>query len=293
MDLNDHLRTLKSPFVRWVLCGILGMSAPVLAHAGWFDALLGQSASRAEGAPADAKQRVWRIREFTRIELVSREAGASDNQHPATVAPDALKQQLALVQASVKGAPQTLFAADELGDLVGPLAQALDRARPGDDVLLLSSSRREGGLLAAPTAVTARLFVQGGNLQLIVHDARFEFYDAYRGTQNAPRFSYGSRASAGSAAVQSDGAKTQRADWLSIPLTAQNAPSAPSAPSAQPATMPAPVQSVAPPPARIPKDAAAGDDIERRLETLKRLRDKGLITEDEYQQKRKEILQQL
>ena len=33
--------------------------------------------------------------------------------------------------------------------------------------------------------------------------------------------------------------------------------------------------------------------IERRLETLKRLRDKGLITEEEYQHKRKEILQLL
>jgi hypothetical protein len=49
----------------------------------------------------------------------------------------------------------------------------------------------------------------------------------------------------------------------------------------------------APPPARKALDAAAAEDIERRLETLKRLRDKSLITEDEYQQKRKEILQLL
>ncbi|MDE2298373.1 MAG: SHOCT domain-containing protein [Burkholderiales bacterium] len=33
--------------------------------------------------------------------------------------------------------------------------------------------------------------------------------------------------------------------------------------------------------------------MERRLETLKRLHDKGLITDDEYRQKRKEILQLL
>jgi uncharacterized membrane protein len=51
---------------------------------------------------------------------------------------------------------------------------------------------------------------------------------------------------------------------------------------------------VAPPAAaRKALDAAAVDDIERRLEALKRLREKGLITEDEYQQKRREILQLL
>ena len=57
------------------------------------------------------------------------------------------------------------------------------------------------------------------------------------------------------------------------------------------AAAPSPV--AVPPPARKALDAAAVEDIERRLETLKRLRDKGLINEDEYQQKRKEILQLL
>ena len=47
------------------------------------------------------------------------------------------------------------------------------------------------------------------------------------------------------------------------------------------------------PPARPPLDKAGAEEIERRLETLKRLREKNLITEDEYQQKRKEILQLL
>ena len=41
---------------------------------------------------------------------------------------------------------------------------------------------------------------------------------------------------------------------------------------------------------RRPLDANSADDIERRLETLKHLREKGLISEDDYRQKRKEIL---
>jgi len=144
--------------------------------------------------------------------------------------------------------------------------------------------------------VTVRLFVQGGRLQFIVHDARLEFYDTYRGTHTAPRFTYGARKAAGGVTVQSATATSARADWLAIPLQGTapaNAAPAPAALAPAPAA-PAPAPAVtAPPPARKALDAAAAEDIERRLETLKRLRDKSLITEDEYQQKRKEILQLL
>jgi len=77
-------------------------------------------------------------------------------------------------------------------------------------VLLLSSSRREGEIFASPTAVTVRLFMQGGQLQFIVRDARLEFFDAYRGTNVAPRFSYGSRTAIGVATVQSAAAANRR-----------------------------------------------------------------------------------
>jgi hypothetical protein len=269
-------------------CALLG-SAPV--QAGWLDGLLvGQAPTS-----ANAKQRLWSIREFSRVELVAREAGAEANQHPAALQADVLRQLLAQVQVVERGAAQALFATDELAELAGPLVQALGRAGPGDDVLLLSSARREGAMFLAPTAVTARLFVQGGQLQLIVRDARFEFYDAYRGTHQPPRFDFGSRTANGSASLRSAGATNRRADWLSIPLVPVAVQASPAAPAAAPAAVAAPA---APPPAaapvaRKPLDAAGAEDIERRLETLKRLRDKGLITEEEYQHKRKEILQLL
>ena len=259
---------------------LLGSSS---AQAGWLDGLLALGQTQAPSA--GAKQRVWPIREFTRIELAPRETGAEPSQHPAAVQAEALRQQLAQIQVVGRNGTQALFAADELTDLVVPLAQALGRAGPGDEVLLLSSSRREGDIFASPTAVTARLFVQGGSLQLVVRDARFEFFDAYRGTNVAPRFGFGSRTVAGGATLQRAGATNRRPDWLSIPL---QAPASASLPAAL-----APAVSMAPPPARKALDAAAVDDIERRLETLKRLREKGLINEDEYQQKRKEILQLL
>lgn len=273
-----------------VCAALLGSSA---AQAGWFDGLLaqGQAPAATTATSANAKQRVWQVREFSRIELVAREAGAEPNQHPATVSADVLRQQLAQVQFTGRNGAQALFSADEVGELVGPLAQALGRAGPGDDVLLLSSARRAGDIFVSPLAVTVRLFVQGGQLQFIVHDARFEFYDVYRGTQALPRFSYGSRSAAGAVSVQSAGVTNRRADWLAIPLQAVAAPVV----AAPAAAVVAPPPAVAPPAAPVRKalDAPAVEDIERRLETLKRLREKNLITEDEYLQKRREILQLL
>ena len=284
------------------LCCALGLGSVSCAQAGWLDGLLAQGQTSTA-----SKQRLWSIHEFTRIELVAREPGAEPNQHPATLQPEGLRQQLAQIQAVGRNGVQPLFASDELGELVLPLTQALERAGPGDDVLLLSSARRAGDIFMAPTAVTVRLFVQGGQLQFIVRDVRLEFYDTYRGTHVAPRFGFGSRKAAGGASVQSAGATNARPDWLAIPLqgaapvSAAAAPAAPAVPAAlaAPAAPAAIAPAVAapavaaPPPARKALDAAAVKDIERRLEVLKRLRDKGLINEDEYQQKRKEILQLL
>lgn len=242
-------------------CGGLLASGVLSAHAG--------------------QARSWQLHEFTRIELVPREAGAEPNQHPATLTPDALRDQLAHVRfVAPSGSRQALFANDELAELAGTLSQAFERADPADDVLLLSSARREGGMLGSPMAVTARLFVQGGNLQFIAHDARFDFYDTYRGTRTLPRFVFGSRSAAGSVTLEAAGATSKRADWLSIPVAAVAPAAAAAVP--QPAQTPTPA-----------KAADKNEDIERRLETLKRLRDKNLISEDEYQQKRKELLQQL
>jgi hypothetical protein len=275
---------------RLALCCAVSLGS-ASAQAGWLDGLLAQAQDQGQAPSAASRQRLWSVHEFTRIELVPRESGAEPNQHPATLQADALRQQLAQIQSVGRAGAQPLFAPDELGELVLPLTQALGRAGPGDDVLLLSSARRAGDMLMSPTAVTARLFVQGGKLQFIVRDTRLEFYDTYRGTNVAPRFGFGSRKAASGATVQSAAATSLRPDWLAIPLQ-ETAPvkAAPAPAALAPAP---PVTATTPAPVRKALDAAAAEDIERRLETLKRLRDKGLISEEEYQQKRKEILQLL
>ncbi|MBS0435084.1 MAG: SHOCT domain-containing protein [Proteobacteria bacterium] len=260
------------------------------------DFLFGASEKAAEPAHSGSRQRSWTVREFSAVRLVAREAGAPANQHPAALDPEALRQQLAQVRFDVAGGSQALFAADELAEIISPLVEAFANAGPDDDLLLLSSSRRGGGIFVQPFAVTARLFVLGSRVNLIVNDARFEFYNEYRGSGRVPQFSFGSRAKAGSVTLRSTGATSQRSDWLVLSDAAPAA--APAARTAPPAALPAPTVAAPSPaqpaqPALRPRDPGYADEIEQRLLTLKRLRERNLISEEEYQQKRREILQAL
>jgi Short C-terminal domain len=279
--------------LKLLVCGAALAAGSLPADAGWVDSLFGKSAAPADTAKANPGQRVWQIREFTRLQRVPREEGSAPNQQPVQLQAEVLRQQLSQVQAVGGSGRQSLFAADELAELVGPLVEAFAGAGAGEDVLLLSASRRDAGIFGSPTAVVARLFVQGESLQLIVHDTRFDFFDNYKGTHVEPRFTFGSRAATGEAAIQSASASNRRTDWLSIPLQMAQAAAPATAATPGPAP-PATVRPAAAAPApRKALDAAAAEDIERRLETLKRLHDKGLISDDEYQQKRQEILQLL
>jgi hypothetical protein len=261
-------------------------------------------------------RQLWRLSDYSTVELVAREAGAAANQHPAQVEPNTLHALLQQVQIPVRnGLAKPLFAIDELNNIVPALVSALANARADQDVALVSSARHEDNTFYGITAVTARLFFVDGRLNLIVHDARQDFYDAARGSGIAPRFTVGSRTAVGSAVVQSASGTNQRADWLVLASTAavpqplqpaplvplvQPAPPAPAAPAAPAAVQPvAPAAPVPPPvvapvpPAAPALPAPAGNDPEQRLLTLKRLYDKGLISKSEYEKKRQEIIKGL
>ncbi len=231
----------------------------------------------APAVAADAPRRVWQIGEFTSVQRVPREAGSEPNQHPRVLAPEQLRSLLASVRVLIKGKAQPLFVSDEIGDLIEPLAQALAAADPGDDLLLLSATRRGDNVLAPATGLTARLFVQADQLHLIVHDARLEFMGAWIGTRIPHKFSYGTRSQASDVVLQSATGQTRRSDWQALPLGAASAASG-SAPAA---------------PAAPARDNGFYQEQEQRLRGLKRLLEQGLVSEAEYQQKRREILQTL
>ena len=265
-------------------------SAPTHA-AGFFDFRSGKS-----DAQVDAKRRIWHVREFTTIQIVPREAEATaPNQHPVTIQPESLQKQLMLIQKVDPRGNEPLFDKDEAEVISLPLAQAIANAGPEDDVQLLSSARR--GVMGPPQALTARVFVQGDGLNIIVNDMSLDFVVAYRTTNMLPKFQYGSRTQPSKAKLQSIAATSKRADWVVLPLSplmaAPNAAAA-VAPAAAPAAAPAPVAAAATPGAApAPSVVSKSGEIEERLAALKRMFDRGLITSEEYQQKRKELLQAL
>lgn len=302
----------------------LSVGASVVFGSAALLGVLGAPASAAESPTAVSAtsqlvrgatgRQLWRISDYTTIELVAREPGAPDNQHPWTVEANTLHALLQQVQLVRSGLAKPLFAIDELNSIVPAITEALARARPDQDIALVSSARHEDNTFYGITAVTARLFVADGHLNLIVHDARVDFYDAARGSGMAPHFTVGSRTAEGGSPVQSPSAANKRGDWLVLasvsappavlaapavlPPPAAVAPLAPAAPTvaapATPIAPAAPVVAPAPPtPMAAPAAPTAPQDAEQRLLTIKRLYDKGLLTKSEYEKKRTEIIKGL
>ncbi len=300
-----------------VVFGSALVLASLAAQAYQADSSTGRSATAPLMKGTTGRQ-LWRINDYSTVELVAREPGTPDNQHPFSVDRETLRSWLQQVNVLRNGTAKPLFGSDELSNVVPSLAEALANARADQDIALVSSAHHEDNSFFSITAVTARLFVVDGHLNLIVHDARVDFYDAARGSGMAPHFTIGSRTSEGSWPVRSAAATNKRADWLVLgsappppapaPAVAPLAPPAPIAPPA-PVTPPAaisPPAPVAPPtpiaPATAPAPAAAVPavpapaapaDAEQRLLTIKRLYDKGLITKSEYEKKRAEIIKGL
>lgn len=245
------------------------------------------------GLQADARSK-WNLGEFSYVKLVPAETGAPPNAQPVSLAPGDLAALLGTVRATLDGKGVPLFYKDEVAALAPALSEALAQAGPDQDVVLVSTSRR-GHYFMRAEGLTARVFVRGGALNLLVHDARLAFMDAWLESSTLPTFVFGSRTQPGDADLQAPGAQRVRPDWLVLPLAPVAAvppPAAaphPAAPAPAPSAAPAP----APPSAPGSREEAAYQTTAERLRTLKRLRDDHLITEAEYQARREAILKSL
>lgn len=222
----------------------------------------------------------WELRQFNWVKLVDQEKGAEPNTHPARVTPTGLRTLLAKVQMLPGGEP--LFSREDLDRFQGPLAEALGTAGPGDDMVIFCTSRKDGGFLAPEMTLTARMFVKGDRLHLIVQETRLEFAGPARAHVGPPLPGYGSRTQPSKAALRAEGAETLRPDWLSFPVA-----EAAKAPEPAPAAVPVPDPQVHSVPLVVKPHKPSAEE---RLRTLNRLRDEKLVTEEEYQRKRKEIL---
>lgn len=258
--------------------------------------------------------KVWDGRDgYVRIE--TRESGAPLNQHPVSIEPASLRELLTRVQLPAAH-NEPVFNVAELDEIVPPLAQALARVLPEQDISIAVSGRFALGGLVPRAVTTARVFYADGRMNLIFGLVREDWENKFRGTGYLIPFEPGKRASMVTPQVKLaavGGAVVRRPDWVQLDPAAPPPMAAPSAaptpavviPAQPPAPAPAAAVPVAPaasgpasqpaaPATPVPTD---GDALYRqtseRLKALQKLRDSGAITEEEYQQKRREILKGL
>ena len=277
------------PLAALVLSLSLGAAAlPVTAAEEPMDFLFGSSGQ------APRNQAVWKYGEFSALRLVEQEGGASPNEHPVRLDPASLVNRLASVEFdSGKGRWRPLFSRDELEEMAPQLSQALAQARPDQDLLLASSARREGGALSLPQTLTARLFARAGELQLIVRQARTDLLSQFRSTRLTPQIEFGSRHSDSGVRLQTRAGSLARGDWVRLPL-ANGAPDMAGATvpgtAATPATGQPPTPTMPVAPVRPARDEAFYAAQGQRLHGLLQLREQKLLSEEEFQRKRQEII---
>lgn len=256
------------------------------------------SAGRAAGTTSARAGQNFYDGRYSWVRIGPSEAGGH-SALPLTVNPDRLSAALAELRG--KGGnfdDKPLFSKDELTEMVPVLVKALAQAGNDQDVTFASTGKHgEYTLFEAEAATAARMFVDDGRLQLVFGMTRLNFGDELHGEHTLKTFLPGSRSHALATATPVAGPSWQvnptRPDWISVDARWLGEATPPSTP-AVPVAPAAPVTPAAMVPAPAAAPAAAVDDggasAERRLTTLKRLHDKGLISEQEFQDRRKAIL---
>ncbi|MGH8223390.1 MAG: SHOCT domain-containing protein [Woeseiaceae bacterium] len=254
---------------------------------------------------------------------------ALPNDHPALLDTDAVMSALAALQVRLvdpdtgSETQRSVFTPDELGNLAPQVASGLAKAGTRQDVTFStigSHSLAAGGLMKDPGVNAGRFFYQDGKLNLIFGELQSNYRKRNVYGQRSEDFSprrLGSRSKATEqkwtlAALPgvefhstNDGGL--RNDWVAIDtaVAGSQTPAAPQpsespprqAASAPVATAPVLVPDAATAPAAAtepaPKTGTSNADLEQRLQKLKELKDKGLISEEAYRAKMQELLSEL
>ena len=286
----------------------LASAAPALAQSNPGMTSRGQPVHIMKDSAADRVVRIVYQRELSFVRIEQREPGAALNEHPFPISAEALRVLLARVQ--LPGEKEALWNAQELDEIAPPLASALAQASAEQDVSF-STAGQHGllGPLAPKLNTTARIFRRDGQLQLIVGVVRQDIGSAFRGSGVLGPIEMGKRAAPVKSGTQlgiaPEFGRLQRGDWVVLGLDAAApaaaavpplpaVPAVPAAPAAGWGAPPAGVPAAAPVPPAPPADAEAiARSVGERLKALQKLRDAGLVTEQEYQEKRREILKTL
>lgn len=234
--------------------------------------------------------------EFDQVHWV---ASKEARRHPMKLSAEWLGKALAQVQMQ-DGKKQTAWLdAESAQNLANGLAAALEKANPQQESIFFVTNRASSGFVAGKQGNSGRAFIDARGLNLIVGEAHVEFFGAYRATRMLRKFDFGSTTKASPVKLLNAPLAGERSDWLLFPLQAASPVPAVQPVSSVPAAiavMPAATSTTVP---AVPANAAPTRDEkfyaqqEMRLKSLKRMREQNLLSEEEYQAKRREILQDL
>ncbi len=231
--------------------------------------------------------------EFDQVHSVAAEASAN-NQHPASLSAEAVSKMLQQVMVLGGKKEVALLEEDGARSLAAGIVAALSKAHSSQDAIFLVTNRMAMGFVSGKQGNSGRAFITPEGLNIIFGETHVEFFNAYRAARLVHKFDFASRKQASKVVLKSAYLQAGRKDWLVFPLQAQAVTHA-VAPAAQyvgttPQAIAQPAPAVAPMPATVEQNFAAQ---EARLKGLKRLREQNLITEEEYQAKKREILKNL
>jgi hypothetical protein len=223
---------------------------------------------------------------FVRIEHIEPEA--ADNTQPFNISEDALNQALKKLRVMGNfGNAEPVFTDDELTNIVPPLAAALAKAGPKEDVTFASPGRH--GLFgdnSPRTVTTGRLFMRDQQLNLIFGLIQDPFEQRLMDNNSELRpFTPGSRKVRIQNMSEIVDNQTRlvgdRSDWVVFDATRLAAAHAPTQDKTEGANNPT-----------TPKASVDNhyQEIESRLRLLDRLKADRVITEDEYRERRRAIL---
>ena len=205
--------------------------------------------------------------------------------HPRELTEDQMAKILAAVTYSeyrffTWSKPKPVFVDMEIQKLKASLAQAFSRATADQWVAFTSNAKKRDLLLPTPRMSDGIMFFQGDKFNLVFNNLNLEKMDEQTPVIGDPRESHNLgpyRLNAGDAAsvppvdASNKYLTREHRNWIVIDTAALFAP-----PKVEPAQGP-----------------TAPQTVEDRLKELQRLYEQGLINKEEYEQKKKEILEKL
>ena len=240
------------------------------------------------------RRELWQSRDqFVALEGLEQGADGA-NTHPAEFEPETLTALLTAIDVRIEGATGTepLFTQAALQTLAPHLLQALRTATAQDDVTfaVIGSHSSLYGLAKSPKVTTGRLFRRDGRLNLIVGMVQRDVNE--REDRRLAPFVPGSRQRVADGTWQllphagRNLFTLKRRDWLVFT----------DAPRSMTISQPEPSKSVLPlhtPVAATQQTPAETRSPVERMTILNELKNKGLITDEEYRGKREQILNSL